>query len=324
MREIIYSPVVTRHHFTNFEVFASTLGGYDIDVKQIDCGSFKAFIQQIQCGAVFINRFTLSRRIEINGNPPTDLRTFGIPTENCQPFIWRGQPSDGNTIQIYKPSTELELITHPEFEAIDVSISENDFNALNSQWGLPDLDEIIGVREMAACDPAVMQGLRKTLRHICQIVDSYPDEFNQNTHLQNLVKNEVPYLLAQALLSSEESLSKATPYKRSQVLVKALEYIQSTTDQIDSIGILCQQTGIHERTLQRAFLDTYDTTPKSYMRAFRLNKAYKTLLHGDADTTTVTNIAINLGYCHLSQFATDYRRLFGELPSKTLRMNQEG
>ena len=70
MSKIIHSPIVTQHHFSNFEVFSSTLGGYDIDVKQIDCGLFKALIQQIQCGAVFINRFTFTRRIEINGNPP--------------------------------------------------------------------------------------------------------------------------------------------------------------------------------------------------------------------------------------------------------------
>jgi len=57
------------------------------------------------------------------------------------------------------------------------------------------------------------------------------------------------------------------------------------------------------------------------MKAFRLNNAYKALLHSDPDTTTVTNIAINLGYCHMSQFAADYRCLFGELPSETLRAN---
>jgi AraC family ethanolamine operon transcriptional activator len=321
MREIIHSPVAIQHHFANFEVFASTLGGYDIDVKQIDCGSFKALIQQIQCGAVFINRFTFTRRIEINGNPPPGVRTFGIPTENCQPFIWRGQPSDGNTIQIYKSSTELELITNPEFEAIDVSISDADFNALNSQWGLPDLDEIVASREMATCDPAVMHRLRKTLRHICQVVDSNPDELNQNANLQNLVKNEVPYMLAQALVSSEVFLGKASPYKRSQVLKKALEYIQSTTGEVVSIRDFCRHTGVHERTLQRAFFDTYGTTPKYYMRAFRLNNAYKALLNSDADTTTVTNVAINLGYCHMSQFAADYHNLFGELPSETLHKN---
>jgi AraC family ethanolamine operon transcriptional activator len=321
MREIIHSPVVIQHHFANFEVFASTLGGYDIDVKQIDCGSFKALIQQIQCGAVFINRFTFTRRIEINGNPPPGVRTFGIPTANCQPFIWRGQPSDGNTIQIYKSSTELELITNPKFEAIDVSISDADFNALNSQWGLPDLDEIVASREMATCDPAVMHRLRKTLRHICQVVDSNPDALNQNANLQNLVKKEVPYMLAQALVSSEVFLVKVSPYKRSQVLKKALEYIQSTTDEVVSISSFCQQAGVHERTLQRAFLDTYGTTPKFYMRAFRLNDAYKALLQGDTDTTTVTNVAINLGFRHMGQFSADYHRLFSELPSETLRIN---
>jgi AraC family ethanolamine operon transcriptional activator len=97
--------------------------------------------------------------------------------------------------------------------------------------------------------------------------------------------------------------------------------MQSSTDEVVSISSFCQHAGLHERTLQRAFLDTFGTTPKSYMRAFRLNNAYKSLLHGDANITTVTDVAINLGDCHMSQFAADYRRLFGELPSETLRKN---
>ena len=128
-------------------------------------------------------------------------------------------------------------------------------------------------------------------------------------------------MLAQALVSSEVFLVRASPRKRNQALKNALEYIQSTTDEVVSISSFCRQTGTNERTLQRAFLDTYGTTPKFYMRAYRLNNAYKALLQGDADTTTVTNVAINLGYCHMSQFAADYHRLFGELPSETLRTN---
>ncbi len=84
-----------------------------------------------------------------------------------------------HTIQIYKPSTELAMITNPEFEAIDVSISEEDLNALFSQSGFPDLDDIIGAREMATCDPVLMYRLREALQHICQVVESEPEALNQ-------------------------------------------------------------------------------------------------------------------------------------------------
>ena len=314
------TPIVAQHHFTCFEAFAHDLACYDIDIKQIDCGPFNAFMQQIQCGTVLINRFTVTRRIEVNGNPPPGLRTFGVPTANCQPFIWRGQHSDADTIQIYKPSTELAMMTNPEFEAIDVSISENNFNVLISHWGFPNLDEIIGAREMAACDPALLYRLRKTLQYICQTVGSDSEALKQSTSLQNLVGHEIPYLLAQALMSSDAPVCKAAPDKRSRALKTAIEYIR-TTDEVISVNSFCRQTGVHERTLQRAFLDTYGITPKSYMQAFRLNDAYKTLVKSNPDSTSITEVASSLGYWHMSQFAADYRHQFGELPSQTLRTN---
>lgn len=319
MSEIINSPDVAQHHFTSFEVFSSVLHSYDLNIKQIGRGSFSAFIQQIRCGPVAINRFTTTRRIEANGNPPPGVRTFGIPTENCQPFVWRGKKTSGNTIQIYAADTELELITQPEFEAIDVSISENDFNTLNQLWSFPELDKMVGSQEMLNCDPAIMQRLRKTLFFICDSIDNISAQLKPNLDLQNLIKHEVPYLLAQALMSSETHSFKTTASKRNHALNAAIDYIQSASDELISINKLCHVTGINERTLQRAFLDQYNVTPKSYIQMQRLNNAYKALLHSDPLTTKVTDIAISQGYNHMSQFAADYRRLFAELPSETLK-----
>jgi AraC family ethanolamine operon transcriptional activator len=166
-----------------------------------------------------------------------------------------------------------------------------------------------------------MYRLRKTLQYICQIVGSNPEALKQNAALLNLVKYEVPYLLAQTLISSDAPVCKAAPGKRSRALKTAIEYIRTTTDEVISVNSFCRQTGVHERTLQRAFLDTYGITPKSYMQAFRLNDAYKTLVKSNPDSTRITEVANQLGYWHMSQFAADYRRQFGELPSATLRAN---
>lgn len=141
---MIVTPVVTQQRFTSFQVLASAIESYDLDIKQIDRGSFTTFMQQIQCGAVYISRFSTNRRVEVNGNPPPGVRTFGIPTARCHPFTWRGQRSDGNSIQIYKPLTELVLITNPGFEAIDVSISENDFNSIKGSDSLK--SRLVGFR----------------------------------------------------------------------------------------------------------------------------------------------------------------------------------
>lgn len=243
--------------FTNFETFASVLNGYDLDLKQLDRGTFSATLQQIVYDTVFVNRIASTRRLEVNGIPPPDLRTFGIPTKNCLPFTWRNQFSSGNTIQIYKPSTELEMVTHPFFEAIDVSIREEAFNILCPHWGYPELDKLIDSREMVICHPEVMKYLRDTLQTICMKVDNKPDSLKHDIGLQDLIKYDVPHLLAQALMTAETKEIKIVPEQRSRALKLAIDYVKQTPLDKVSLSQFCSDNDINVRTLQRTFIDQY-------------------------------------------------------------------
>ena len=305
--------------FSNFEIFARVLDGYDLDLIQLDRGSFSATLQQITYDSVFINRISSTRRFEVHGIPPPGLRTFGIPTTNCLPFTWRNKFSSGNTIQIYKPSTELEMITHPFFEAIDVSIPAETFNILGQQWGYPELDKLIGTREMVVCHPEIMKYLRDTLQTICIKVDNNPDSLKHDIGLQDLIKYDVPHLLVQALMTAETKEIKIAPKQRGRALKLAIDYVKQTPHDQISISQFCSDNDINIRSLQRAFIDQYGISPKSYAKAYHLNSVYKKLLQSNTRTNRVADIASRHGFWHTSQFATDYRRHFGELPSETLK-----
>ncbi|PLP99420.1 helix-turn-helix domain-containing protein [Cupriavidus pauculus] len=81
---------------------------------------------------------------------------------------------------------------------------------------------------------------------------------------------------------------------------------------------LCEALHVSRPTLQRAFLQMYDMSPLAWLRIRRLNGARRALQAGRGSTATVSAIAMHWGFFHLSRFAKDYQKLFGELPSKTL------
>jgi transcriptional regulator GlxA family with amidase domain len=58
--------------------------------------------------------------------------------------------------------------------------------------------------------------------------------------------------------------------------------------------------------------------PISILRRKRLGDMHAALLMG-GHATTVREIAIEHGFVELDRFAAAYRRLFGELPSRTLQ-----
>ncbi len=85
----------------------------------------------------------------------------------------------------------------------------------------------------------------------------------------------------------------------------------------DLLGI----SGASWRTIDYAFRERFDITPKEYLKTVRLNGVHKELRGGvDPSSTRICDIANGWGFWHMGQFAADYRKMFGELPSQTLQL----
>ena len=305
--------------FDDFEEFTESFYGYDLEAQQLDSGLFSATSQQVVSGKVLVSNLSSTRCVEIKGNPPPELRTFGVPGENCLPFIWRNQRSDGNTIQIYRDTTEMELVTHPFFSAIDLSVPEDTLNQQCQILGLPELDVLLGDNEMLTCKPDSMRVLRNALHQVCRILRNDPSRID-TTGMQQAIEIELPQHLLNTLMSAEhQPRSLASPEKRHCALKKAADYIKEFSNTPITLNDLCEETQVSARTLQHAFVDQFDMTPKAYLRVQRLNNVHKELFSSMPDNNHVTDIAYRSGFNHMGQFAADYYKLFGELPSETLR-----
>ena len=100
-----------------------------------------------------------------------------------------------------------------------------------------------------------------------------------------------------------------------------MEFIEEQADCAPTIKDICRASGASYRTLNYAFLDRFGVAPKQYLQAVRLDGVRKDLRRDEPDVT-VSNIANNWGFWHMGQFAADYKRQFGELPSETLRRDR--
>lgn len=79
--------------------------------------------------------------------------------------------------------------------------------------------------------------------------------------------------------------------------------------------------GVSRRHLQTCFNTSVGIPAIEFVRAERLNQVRKALVEARCAGRDVAigDIAADWGFWHLSRFAADYRDMFGELPSKTLR-----
>ena len=81
---------------------------------------------------------------------------------------------------------------------------------------------------------------------------------------------------------------------------------------------LARAIGVTDRTLLRAFRETFDTPPKRYLMLRELHGIRRSLLAGGPGRTTVADILTRHGIWEFGRFAGRYRAHFGELPSQTL------
>ena len=81
---------------------------------------------------------------------------------------------------------------------------------------------------------------------------------------------------------------------------------------------LSNATGVTARALQILFKQEFGMSPKQYMLRKRLLEVRRQLMKTRPGPRLVTDIANACGFWHMGQFAADYRKMFGELPSETL------
>ena len=83
---------------------------------------------------------------------------------------------------------------------------------------------------------------------------------------------------------------------------------------------LCEALRVGERRLRRLFAGLHGTSPTRFLMRHRLHLARTRLERGEDDR--VTDVGMSCGFYDLGRFASQYRRLFNELPSETLRRHR--
>jgi adenylate cyclase len=99
---------------------------------------------------------------------------------------------------------------------------------------------------------------------------------------------------------------------------KAVAYMRRDVGRRLSVADLASHCGVAERTLHKHFRAFMGASPLDYWRRLRLAEARDELLRC-GDRTCVTDVAARFGFSHFGRFAQQYRRQFGETPSRTLR-----
>jgi AraC family ethanolamine operon transcriptional activator len=168
--------------------------------------------------------------------------------------------------------------------------------------------------------PNRMEEFRSVINQLDEAVQEAPDAFQtavaQKAAEQKLVR-EVRNVLATRYEVEPKVGRHSVP--RRQIIRMSMDFIDQHDGEYLSVEQVAASAGVSERTLRDAFLRYFGVPPVQYLNRRTLHQVRRALKAPDPSVATVTGILTRFGVWQFGRFARDYRALFGELPSETLR-----
>lgn len=106
---------------------------------------------------------------------------------------------------------------------------------------------------------------------------------------------------------------------RAEIIRRAHDWIDRQGSEPITLDELALATRVSARTLHNAFHEQFGLSPKRFLRLRQLNAARAELRQADPTRTRVADVMARLGVWEWGRFSSEYRALFGELPSQTLQ-----
>ncbi|MDX2231573.1 MAG: helix-turn-helix domain-containing protein [Leptolyngbyaceae cyanobacterium bins.349] len=310
---------VIQYRFRNAEMLSQALNTRrQTTIRQL---SLKA----LQCDLLLIESEQISFSFTQISSP---LHVMGAKGKGCLEFSFILQPGQQDffayglaipqsTLFGFDATREVNLIVPANSLICVVQIPEQVFQRGAELMERQDLNPRFFKTNFVTI-PDMMNGVQVYLRNLYDIARQYPEYFSAPQPL-SMLKDFIP-LLIDSIPAAAPSLDLSLRSPRRFELVKqADEYMRANLETPIALMSLCTALHTSERPLNYGFQEVFGVSPMAYLKTLRLQAVRTQLQQADPETTAIAEIANRYGFQSLGHFSRDYKIMFGELPSETLK-----
>lgn len=304
--------------FNNFDQFSEAVKLWNLDFRQLDSGDFNAEVVQTSSPNWQIGRANFNRKLDQSGQSPPALRTFAVLLDNSPDIIWHGRDTNKDNVMIFPDDCELDSQSLPGFGVQTLSFKEDILIEVQDTLGQGEYSDILKQAEVVSCNPESVLAVHNVVNNLISGLKHNAEMMTEDQVLYE-IEYEIPRALILALTEESPKDKKPDPTERYLVVKRVKEYIEDASFNKISVRDLCRAAFCSERTLRYAFNEYFGISPKAFVKMIRLNRVRRDLRRYSPQEKNITDIANMWGFWHMGQFARDYKKLFGELPSETER-----
>lgn len=241
------------------------------------------------------------------------------------PFPRKGERSGNGTsieedaFMVLEPGCEFCLNEKYEHDwcSIFVPTVVFDPHAEQGEWAFADEKKICRVSHS---DPHLANRLRESVRDIIATAANYP-QFESS--LAATVASAGLLKLGSSIVGLGRARERHHPGRqkvpRDEIIRRSHQFLEEHEGDHVTVTELAAACQVSERTLRTAFNERYGSGPVRYLQIRNLHRIHRALKATDSEEAKVAEILLQHGEWEFGRVASRYRRLFGELPSETLR-----
>ena len=264
-------------------------------------------------------RESLPRLVHVNRAP--DRAHVGFLTdESLNPIVVDGLEIDTGALVQFGSECES---THRSFSPTawaNLSVRHVELDQLSAGIGGHDLAAGRTPRLLIP-DPAKMHRLRALHAGVITLAKQSPDLLWEPELLRS-VEAAVKEALVDCLGSPDQQRHSPAQLRHVAILARFRELLDANLDRPLYLPEVCAAIGVSHRALSYCCQDFLGMPPKRYFFLRRMHMVRRVLLESDRHATTVTEVATRHGFWEFGRFAVQYKMLFDEMPSATLRRNK--
>lgn len=296
---------------------AGTFSDWAQAYQQLSNGRYVGVVEDLVMPALVVLRETGNRIVFEAGTLLPGAHALGVAAAMSGEAYFCGRGYHAGSLSALRPGQEFEMRTADRFEIVAAVFDPASLSALARQPGLDAGALEAALRAMpTVCDSVHGTRLVHFLRALLEAADAAPAML-ASWAAQAQIADELLELAAACALPQGRRATRGVGAGRERVVRRVRQYLQGPVDESVNVAAICGELGVTRRTLQNSVQDVLGVSPHAYLKAVRLNGVRRALKHEARAQHSIADIAAQWGFWHRSQFALDYRRLFGERPSQT-------
>lgn len=293
---------------------AHNLSQWDQRYDQLSPGAFEGSIIELWLprAQIFVEKANRQLRQTCAAWPRSVW--FGIPEARSGMMSLGGKPLSSRAVCVRDGGAEFDLVTAPDFNLFGIVVDRLAFAEYLDRCQHQNLERLLLRGDVLDLEPGRKDALCADLAGILADAGAPTGQVPSSNALQARIFDVLAAMLLDQSTCPGWVSRRRLAHQRTVERVR--QRVLSDPGNPPSIPELCERLHISRRALQNTFEDMTGIPPLTYMRSLRLNEVRRTLQHNPTHRC-ISSIAYDWGFTHMSQFARDYRRLFGVLPSES-------